>query len=78
MFISNNRTPILKCSPYPSSHKSKEALEVHIKELLDLQVIRKVGHNEQVEITTPVIISWHNDKSRMVGDFKEFNNYTQT
>jgi len=27
-------------------------------------------------ITTPVIISWHNDKSRMVGDFRALNNYT--
>ena len=29
-----------------------------------------------MEITTPVIIAWHNDKSRMVGDFRALNNYT--
>ena len=29
-----------------------------------------------VEITTPVIIAWHNGKSRMVGDFRALNSYT--
>ncbi|MBW0501258.1 hypothetical protein O181_040973 [Austropuccinia psidii MF-1] len=43
----------------PVSPKSREALEIHIKELLDLSVIRKVVHNEEVEITTPVIVAWH-------------------
>jgi hypothetical protein len=69
--------PLLRRPPYPSSPKSREALETHIKELLELNVICKVGHNEQVEITTPVMIAWHNDKSRMVGDFRALNNYTK-
>ncbi|KAI7935554.1 hypothetical protein MJO28_016425 [Puccinia striiformis f. sp. tritici] len=69
--------PALRRAPYPSSPKSRVALETHIKELLELKVIRKVGHNEQVEITTPVIIAWHNEKSRMVGDFRALNNYTK-
>ncbi|MBW0537173.1 hypothetical protein O181_076888 [Austropuccinia psidii MF-1] len=43
---------------------------------MDLGVLSKVGHNEQVEVTTPVIITWHNGKSRMVGDFKALNSYT--
>ncbi|MBW0576020.1 hypothetical protein O181_115735 [Austropuccinia psidii MF-1] len=42
---------------------------------MKLGVLKKVGHNEQVEVTTPVIITWHNDKSRMVGDFRAFNTY---
>ncbi|MBW0568634.1 hypothetical protein O181_108349 [Austropuccinia psidii MF-1] len=63
-------------SAYPASPQSKEALEIHIKELLDLGVIRKVVHNEEVEITTPVIVAWHNGKSRMVGDFRALNTYT--
>ncbi|MBW0546129.1 hypothetical protein O181_085844, partial [Austropuccinia psidii MF-1] len=50
--------------------------EVHIKELIDLGVLRKVGHNEQVELTTPVIIAWHNGKSRVVGDFRALRTYT--
>ncbi|MBW0551363.1 hypothetical protein O181_091078 [Austropuccinia psidii MF-1] len=55
--------PLLRRPAYPASPKSREALETHIKELLDLGVIRKVGHNEEVEITTPVIVAWHNGKS---------------
>ncbi|MBW0559167.1 hypothetical protein O181_098882, partial [Austropuccinia psidii MF-1] len=68
--------PLLRRPAYPASPKSREALETHIKELLDLGVIRKVGHNEEVEITLPVIVAWHNGKSRMVGDFRPLNTYT--
>ncbi|MBW0583490.1 hypothetical protein O181_123205 [Austropuccinia psidii MF-1] len=68
--------PLFSRPAYPASPKSREALETHIKELLDLGVIRKVGHNEEVEITTPVIVAWHNGKSRMVGDFRALNTCT--
>ncbi|MBW0547077.1 hypothetical protein O181_086792 [Austropuccinia psidii MF-1] len=68
--------PLLRRPAYPESPKSREALETHIKEILDLGVIRKVGHNEEVEITTPVIVAWHMRKSRMVGDFGALNTYT--
>jgi hypothetical protein len=37
--------------------------------LIKLGVLRKVGANKGVDITTPVIIAWHNNKSRLVGDF---------
>ncbi|MBW0564965.1 hypothetical protein O181_104680, partial [Austropuccinia psidii MF-1] len=60
---------------YPASPRAREALEKHIQELIQLGVLRKVGHNEEVEVTTPVIIAWHNDKSRMVGDFRYLNTY---
>ncbi|MBW0518607.1 hypothetical protein O181_058322 [Austropuccinia psidii MF-1] len=68
--------PLSRRLAYPEIPKSREALETHIKELLDLGVIRKVGHNEEVEITTPVIVAWQNGKSRMVGDFRALNTYT--
>ncbi|MBW0501366.1 hypothetical protein O181_041081 [Austropuccinia psidii MF-1] len=68
--------PILRRPAYPASPKSREALEIHIKELLEHGVIRKVGNNEEVEITTPVIVAWHNEKSRMVGDLRALNTYT--
>ncbi|MBW0560165.1 hypothetical protein O181_099880 [Austropuccinia psidii MF-1] len=55
--------PLLRRPAYPASPRAREALEVHIKELIDLGVLRKVGDNEQVEVTTPVIIAWHNGKS---------------
>ncbi|MBW0573144.1 hypothetical protein O181_112859 [Austropuccinia psidii MF-1] len=61
---------------YPASPRVREALEVHIKEFIDLVVLRKVGHNEQLEVTTPVIITWNNGKSRMVGDFRALKTYT--
>ncbi|MBW0547297.1 hypothetical protein O181_087012 [Austropuccinia psidii MF-1] len=68
--------PLLRRPAYPEIPKSREALENHIKELLDLGVISKAGHNEEVEITTPVIVAWHNGKSRMVKDFRALNTYT--
>ncbi|MBW0501698.1 hypothetical protein O181_041413 [Austropuccinia psidii MF-1] len=68
--------PLLRRPEYPESPKSREALEIHIKELLDIGVIRKVGHNEEVGITTPVIVAWHIGKSRVVGDFRALSTYT--
>ncbi|MBW0522756.1 hypothetical protein O181_062471 [Austropuccinia psidii MF-1] len=38
--------------------------------------MRRIGHNEIVEITTPVLISWHYGKSRLCGDFRALHNYT--
>ncbi|MBW0551873.1 hypothetical protein O181_091588 [Austropuccinia psidii MF-1] len=68
--------PLLRRAAYPATPKSREALQIHIKEALDLGVIRKVGHNEEVETTTPVIVAWNNGKSRMVGDFRALRTYT--
>ncbi|MBW0482991.1 hypothetical protein O181_022706 [Austropuccinia psidii MF-1] len=67
---------LLRIPAYPESPSSREALEIHIKELLDIGVIRKVGYNEEVEITTQVIVAWLNGKSRMVGGFRALNTYT--
>ncbi|MBW0519295.1 hypothetical protein O181_059010 [Austropuccinia psidii MF-1] len=67
---------LLRRPAYPASPSDREALEVHINELMDLEVLRKGGHNEQVEVTTPIIITWHNGKQRRVGDFKAPNTYT--
>ncbi|MBW0498046.1 hypothetical protein O181_037761 [Austropuccinia psidii MF-1] len=69
-------TPVLRIPGYPASPRSKEALEKHIQELMKFGVLRKVGHNEEVEVTTPVIIALNNDKSRMVGDLRALNTYT--
>ncbi|MBW0554019.1 hypothetical protein O181_093734 [Austropuccinia psidii MF-1] len=68
--------PLLRRPAYPASPRAREALESHINELMKLGVLRKVGHNGEVEVTIPVIITWHNDKSRMVGDFRSLNTYT--
>ncbi|MBW0534773.1 hypothetical protein O181_074488 [Austropuccinia psidii MF-1] len=54
--IKRHYPPLFRGPEYPETPKAREALETHIKELLDLGVIRKVGHNEEVEITAPVIV----------------------
>ncbi|MBW0563784.1 hypothetical protein O181_103499 [Austropuccinia psidii MF-1] len=68
--------PMLTRSQYPESLETRKEIEKHINELLDLDVIRKIGHNEIVEITT-VLITWHDSKSRLCGDFRALNNYTK-
>ncbi|MBW0541916.1 hypothetical protein O181_081631 [Austropuccinia psidii MF-1] len=70
--------PLLGRLVHPESPKSREALEIHIKELLDLGVIRNIWHNDKVKVTTPIIVAWHNGKSRMVGDFRALKTYTFT
>ncbi|MBW0531136.1 hypothetical protein O181_070851 [Austropuccinia psidii MF-1] len=40
---------LLRRPAYPESPKSRKALEIHITELLNLGVIRKVGHNEEIK-----------------------------
>ncbi|MBW0480362.1 hypothetical protein O181_020077 [Austropuccinia psidii MF-1] len=70
-------TPILRRPPYPASLETKQEIEKHINELLDMDVIRKIGHNEIVETTTPVLITLHNGNSRLCGDFRVLNNYTK-
>ncbi|MBW0507154.1 hypothetical protein O181_046869 [Austropuccinia psidii MF-1] len=49
--------PVLRRPAYPASPRAREALEKHIQELIQLGVLRKVGHNEEVEVTTPVTIA---------------------
>ncbi|MBW0546623.1 hypothetical protein O181_086338 [Austropuccinia psidii MF-1] len=68
--------PLLRRPAYPASPRDRESLEAHIKELMNPGVLRKVGHNEQVEVTTPVIITWHNGKPRIAGGFRSLNTYT--
>ncbi|MBW0516652.1 hypothetical protein O181_056367 [Austropuccinia psidii MF-1] len=68
--------PLLRRPAYPASPRARETLESHINELMKLGFLRNVGHNEEVEVKAPVIITWHNDKSRMVGDLRALNTYT--
>ncbi|MBW0508606.1 hypothetical protein O181_048321 [Austropuccinia psidii MF-1] len=68
--------PLIRREAYPASPRAREALESHINELIKLGFLRKAGHNEEVEVTTPIIITWNNDKSRMVGDLRELDTYT--
>ncbi|MBW0479786.1 hypothetical protein O181_019501 [Austropuccinia psidii MF-1] len=68
---------MLRRPPYPESTESRKEIEKHINQVLEMNVIRKIGHNEIVEVTTPVPISWHDGKSRLCGDFRPLKNYTK-
>ncbi|MBW0465110.1 hypothetical protein O181_004825 [Austropuccinia psidii MF-1] len=69
---------MLRRPPYPESLETRKKIEKHINELLDMDVIRKVGHNEIVEITTAFLITWHDGKSRLRGDLRALNTYTKS
>ncbi|MBW0508972.1 hypothetical protein O181_048687 [Austropuccinia psidii MF-1] len=67
--------PLLRRTEYPARPRATEELETHINELMKLRVLRNIGHNEEVKVTTPVIITWNNGKSRVFGNFRELNTY---
>ncbi|MBW0542941.1 hypothetical protein O181_082656 [Austropuccinia psidii MF-1] len=74
--VETSYPPLLTRPAYPASPRAREALEAHINELMKLGVLMKFGHNKEVEVITPVIITLDNDKPWMFGDFRELNNYT--
>ncbi|MBW0484482.1 hypothetical protein O181_024197 [Austropuccinia psidii MF-1] len=76
LYVGKPYPPILRRPPYPESLETRKEIEKHINELLDLDVIRKIGHNEIVEITTPVLITWNDGKPSLCGDFRALNNCT--
>ncbi|MBW0553023.1 hypothetical protein O181_092738 [Austropuccinia psidii MF-1] len=67
---------ILRRPDNPTTPRAREALENNTQELIQLGVLKKVGNNEEAEVKTPFITSWHNDKSRIMGYFRAFNTYT--
>ncbi|MBW0555147.1 hypothetical protein O181_094862 [Austropuccinia psidii MF-1] len=69
--------PILRRSSYSECLKTRKKIEKHPNELLGMDVIRKIRHNKIVEITTPVLITWHDGNSRLCWDFRALNNYTK-
>ncbi|MBW0504557.1 hypothetical protein O181_044272 [Austropuccinia psidii MF-1] len=70
--------PILRRPPYPESLETRKEIEKHINKILNMDLIRKIGHNEIVEITTHVLINWNYCKSRFCGDFRALNNYKKS
>ncbi|MBW0471200.1 hypothetical protein O181_010915 [Austropuccinia psidii MF-1] len=68
---------MLRGTTYPEIPKTRGEIEKHINELLDIDVISKIGHNEIVETTTPVLITMHDVKSRLCEDFRDLNKYTK-
>ncbi|MBW0593254.1 hypothetical protein O181_132969 [Austropuccinia psidii MF-1] len=67
---------VLRRPAYSPSPRAREVLGKHIQELMQLGVLIKLGRNDEVEVKAAVIIALHNDKSMIVGDFREFNTYT--
>ncbi|MBW0559699.1 hypothetical protein O181_099414 [Austropuccinia psidii MF-1] len=76
LYIPHRLTPMLKRPPYQESLEARKEIKNNINELLEMDVIIKIGHNEIVEITTPVLITWHGEKSRLCGVIRALNNYT--
>ncbi|MBW0486772.1 hypothetical protein O181_026487 [Austropuccinia psidii MF-1] len=60
--VKRSYPPMFRRPPYPASLENRKEIEKHINQLLDMTVINKRGHNEIVEITTPVLIKWHDGK----------------
>ncbi|MBW0515123.1 hypothetical protein O181_054838 [Austropuccinia psidii MF-1] len=77
LYVERHYPPILRRNAYPESLETRKEIEKHINELLDIDVIRKIGHNEIIGITTPVLITWHYGKTRFCGHFRALNNYTK-
>ncbi|MBW0477934.1 hypothetical protein O181_017649 [Austropuccinia psidii MF-1] len=69
--------PMLRRTPYSASLETRKEIEKHINEQLDMDVIRKMGTNEIVDITTPVLITWHDGKYRLLRDYRALNNCTK-
>ncbi|MBW0478997.1 hypothetical protein O181_018712 [Austropuccinia psidii MF-1] len=46
-------------------------------ELLDMDFIRKIGHNEIVEVTKLCLITYHNRNSRLFGDLRALKKLQQ-
>ncbi|MBW0479337.1 hypothetical protein O181_019052 [Austropuccinia psidii MF-1] len=66
--------PMLRRPPYPASLETRTEIEKHINELLDMDFIRKIGHNKIVKITTPGLNTWNDGISRLCEDFRALNN----
>ncbi|MBW0471232.1 hypothetical protein O181_010947 [Austropuccinia psidii MF-1] len=68
---------MLRRPPYTEILETRKEIEKHINKLLDMDVIRRIGNNEIVEITTPVLITWHDGMYRLCEDLRALNNYTK-
>ncbi|MBW0497096.1 hypothetical protein O181_036811 [Austropuccinia psidii MF-1] len=73
--VGRSYPPMLGRPLYPACLETRKEIEKHVNEVLDMDVIRKIGHNDIVKITTPVLITWNDAKSRLCGDFRALNNY---
>ncbi|MBW0497839.1 hypothetical protein O181_037554 [Austropuccinia psidii MF-1] len=68
---------MLRQPSYPESLETGKEIEEHVNEFLNMDFIRKLRHNEIVEVTTPFLITWHDCKSIFWEEFREQNNHTK-
>ncbi|MBW0484878.1 hypothetical protein O181_024593 [Austropuccinia psidii MF-1] len=68
---------MLRGPPYPEILEARKEIEKHIIELLDMDFIRNIIHNETVEVTKPILMNFHDGNSRLGGDLRELKNYTK-
>ena len=66
----------LKKKPYPASPRVRKDLEEHVATLVEMGVLKKIAEVDEGSVITPVIVAYHNGKSRMCGDFRALNTYT--
>ncbi|MBW0480556.1 hypothetical protein O181_020271 [Austropuccinia psidii MF-1] len=79
LYLDVERTypPMLKRTPYPESLETEKEISKHFNRNPDMDVIRKIRHNEIVEVITPVLITWNYAKYRLCGDLRALSNYTK-
>ncbi|MBW0473945.1 hypothetical protein O181_013660 [Austropuccinia psidii MF-1] len=75
--VEKSYPPILRRPPHLEIMETWKEIEKHVKGPLDMNLIRNIGHNEIVEVITPVLITWPDGKYRLCGDFRELKNYTK-
>ncbi|MBW0496308.1 hypothetical protein O181_036023 [Austropuccinia psidii MF-1] len=67
---------MLTRSLYQESLETRKESKENVNQPLDMDIIRKIGHTDIVEVTTPVPITCHDCKSRFFSNFRALNNYT--
>ncbi|MBW0517965.1 hypothetical protein O181_057680 [Austropuccinia psidii MF-1] len=68
---------MLTRSLYQEILETRKEIEKNFNQPLDIDVIRKIGHTDIVEVTTPVLITCHDFKYRLFSYFRALNNYTK-
>ncbi|MBW0481175.1 hypothetical protein O181_020890 [Austropuccinia psidii MF-1] len=70
--------PILRRPPYPESLETSRETEKHINKLLDMDLIRKIGHIKILELITIFLITCNDGNSRLCGNFRALKKYTKS
>ncbi|MBW0484484.1 hypothetical protein O181_024199 [Austropuccinia psidii MF-1] len=60
--------------PNPASLKTSKEFDKMFHKLLYMDFIRKIGHNETVEVTTHLLITFHDGNFILCGDYRALRN----